>query len=51
MLRVLPPLEPVLRQVSLKGFFPWVVKRATSLFRSFCSKVAEQAARFYFSVL
>ena len=36
----------------LKGFDSWVVKRATSmLFNSFCSNVAKQVSRFFFTVL
>ena len=52
MLRVLPPTyQPVLQQVRLQGFFPWVIKRGTSLFNSFCSKVAKQVASFLLPVL
>ena len=52
MLRVLPPTyQPVLQQVRLQGFFPWVIKRGTSLFNSFCSKVAKQLSCTFFVAL
>ena len=52
MSHVLPlTFEPVLQQIRLEGFFSSVVKRATSLFNSFCSKVAKQVARFMSPVL
>ena len=41
MLRVLPPLlKPANNLICCKTGLMWVVKRATSLFNSFCSKVA-----------
>ena len=52
MLRVLPPMfDPVLQEIRLQGLSSWVVKRATSLFNSFCSHVAKQIARFLLPVL
>ena len=52
MLRVLPPMfDPVLQEIRMQGLFSWVVKRATSLFNSFCSHVAKQIARFLLPVL
>ena len=49
MLWVLPPMfDPVLQEIRLQGLFSWVVKRATSLFNSFCSHVAKQIAPFLF---
>ena len=49
MLRVLPPMfDPILQEIRMQGLFSWVVKRATSLFNSFCSHVAKQIARFLF---
>ena len=52
MLRALPPMfDPVLQEIRLQGLFSWVVKRATSLFSSFCSHVAKQIARFLLPVL
>ena len=52
MLHVLPfTFDPVLQQIRLQGFFSWVVKGTTSLFNSFCSKVAKQVARFMLPVL
>ena len=52
MLRVLPPMfDPVLQEIRMQGLFSWVVKRATSLFNSFCSYVAKQIARFLLPVL
>ena len=51
-LRFLPPTcETVLQQIRLRGFFSWVVKRATSLFNLFWSNVAKQVARFLLPVL
>ena len=47
MLRVLPnTFKPVNNLVCCKTGLMWVVKRATSLFNSFCSNVARQVARF-----
>ena len=52
MLRVFPPMfEPVLQQIRSQGFFSWVVKRATSLYNSFCRNAAKQVARFLLSDL
>ena len=52
MLRVLPPtFKPVFQQIRLLTGLMWVVKRATSLFNSFCSNVAKQVARFLLPVL
>ena len=52
MLRVLPPMfDPVLQEIRMQGLFSWVVKRATSLFNSFCSHVAKQIERFLLPVL
>ena len=46
MLRVLPPtFKPVNILICCKTGLMWVVKRATSLFNSFCSNVARQVAR------
>ena len=45
---------PTCLATNIKGrkvFFSWVVKRATLLFNSFCSKVAKQVARFLLPVL
>ena len=39
-------IKPVLQQIRLLAGLMWVVKRATSLFNSFCSNVAKQVARF-----
>ena len=48
MLRVLPPMvKPVSNLICCKTGFMWVVKRATSLFDSFCSNVAKQVAGFF----
>ena len=50
-LRVLPPMfKPVNNLICCKTGFMWVVKRATSVFNSFCSNVAEQVARFLLPV-
>ena len=47
MLRVLPPMfKPVNNLICCKTGLMWVVKRATSLFNSFCSNVAKQVAHF-----
>ena len=55
MLRVLPPVfkpvQPVNNLICCKTGLMWVVKRATLLFKSFCSKVAKQVARFLLLVL
>ena len=52
MLRVLPPMfDPLLQEIRMQGLFSWVVKRATSLFNSFCSHVAKQIERFLLPVL
>ena len=40
-----------IKEIRLQGLFSWVVKRATSLFNSFCSHVAKQIARFLLPVL
>ena len=46
MLRVLPPMfKPVNNLICCKTGLMWVVKRAISLFNSFCSSVARQVAR------
>ena len=51
MLRVLPPkFKPVNNLICCKTGFMWMVKRATSLFNSFCSNVAKQVARFLLPV-
>ena len=39
------------QQIRLQGFISWVVKRATSLFNSFCGKVAKKVASFLFTRL
>ena len=39
-------LKPVSNLICCKTGLMWVVKRATSLFNSFCSNVARQVARF-----
>ena len=50
-LRVLPPMfKPVNNLICCKTGLMWVVKRATSLFNSFCSNVAKQVARFLLPV-
>ena len=43
-------IKPVLQQIRLLTGFNEVVKRATSLFNSFCSNVAKQVARFLLPV-
>ena len=51
MLRILPPMfKPVNNLIFCKTGLMWVVKRATSLFNSFCSNVAKQVARFLLPV-
>ena len=51
MLRVLPPMfKPVNNLICCKTGLMWVVKRAISLFNSFCSSVARQVARPLLSV-
>ena len=51
MLRVLPPMvKPVNNMIFCKTGLMWVVKRATSLFNSFCSNVARQVACFLLPV-
>ena len=51
MLRVLSlTLKPVSNLICCKTGLMWVVKRATSLFNSFCSNVARQVARFMLPV-
>ena len=48
-LRVLPPtLESVLQQIRLQSYFSRMVKRATSLFNSFCSKVTNSTSCTFF---
>ena len=45
MLRVFPPtFKPVNNLICCKTGLMWVVKRATSLFNSFCSNIARQVA-------
>ena len=39
------------QQIRLQGFISWVVKRATSLFNSFCGKVVKKVASFLFTRL
>ena len=43
-------LKPVSNLICCKTGLMWVVKRATSLFNSFCSNVARQGARFMLPV-
>ena len=43
-------IKPVLQQIRLLTGFNEVVKRATSLFNSFCSNVAKQVALFLLPV-
>ena len=43
-------IKPVLQQIRLLTGLMWVVKRATSIFNSFCSNVAKQVARFLLPV-
>jgi len=43
-------IKPFLQQIRLLKGLMWVVKRATSLFNSFCSNVARQVARFLLPV-
>ena len=51
MLHVLPPtFKPVSNLICCKTGFMLVVKRATSLYKSFCSNVARQVARFLLPV-
>ena len=51
MLRVLPPtFKPVSNLICCKTDFMLVVKRAISLYNSFCSNVARQVARFLLPV-
>ena len=51
MSRVLPPwIKAVNNLICFKTGFMWVVKRATSLFNSFCSNVAKQVACFLLPV-
>ena len=48
MLCVLPPMfKPVNNLICCKTGFMWVVKRATSLFISFCSNVSKLVERFF----
>ena len=47
----LPPMfKPVNNPICCKTGLMWVVKRATSLFNSFCNNVAKQVARFLLPV-
>ena len=39
------------QQIRLQGLFSWVIKSTTSLFNSFCSKVAKQVAHFLLPIL
>ena len=51
MVRVLPlTFKPFNNMICCKTGLVWVVKRATSLFNSFCSKVARQVVRFLLPV-
>ena len=44
-------VRPCFAANKVARFFSWVVKRATSLFNSFCSNVSKQVASFLLSVL